>query len=270
MNPLSFMSANFVARQLHYNMTEGWGQGDQATNSYFRPLETYAERFEALLLEIRAMNFEMLDIWTGHLNWQWATAEHVAIARNLLAKHELRVASLAGSFGNTREKVEKSCQLANALGTTVLGGNAGLLKTDRDERGAILKAHGVRLGIENHPEKTPQELLEKIGDGADGFIGAAVDTGWFGTQGFDAMFALVELRNHLVHIHLKDVLAPGAHVTCRYGQGCVPIQRCVEMLQRLDYTGPISIEHEPEHADPTENVRASARSLRRWLAAGYD
>ncbi|MCX6046810.1 MAG: TIM barrel protein [Chloroflexi bacterium] len=171
MNPLSFMSANFVARQVNYNMTEGWAQGDRATNDYFRPLETYAD-----------------------------------------------------------------------------------------------KAYGVRLGIENHPEKTPQELLEKIGDGADGFIGAAVDTGWFGTQGFDAMFALIELRNHLVYIHLKDVLAPGAHVTCRYGQGCVPIQRCVEMLQRLDYDGPISIEHEPEHADPTEDVRASARILRRWLA----
>jgi sugar phosphate isomerase/epimerase len=185
-----------------------------------------------------------------------------------LAKHSLRVASLAGGFGNTRAEVEKSCQLANALGTTILGGNAGLLKTDRASLVAILKAHGVRLGIENHPEKTPQELLEKIGDGADGLIGAAVDTGWFGTQGFDAMFALVELRNHLVYIHLKDVLAPGAHVTCRYGQGCVPIQRCVEMLQRLAYSGPISIEHEPEHANPTEDVRASARILRRWLAAG--
>ena len=31
-NHISFISANFVARQLNYHMTEGWMQGDKATN----------------------------------------------------------------------------------------------------------------------------------------------------------------------------------------------------------------------------------------------
>lgn len=265
-NTVSFMSANFVARQLNYNMPlSDWVKGDQATQDYFRPLATFDERFAALLGEVTAMGFTAIDIWLGHLHPAWATPDHIALAKEQLAKQGLQVASLAGGFGNTKEEVEKSCQLANALGTTILGGNAGLLKTDRASLVAILKEKGVRLGIENHPEKTPQELLEKIGDGADGFIGAAVDTGWFGTQGFDAMFALVELRHHLLHIHLKDVLAKGAHETCRYGRGCVPIQRCVDTLERLGYTGPISIEHEPEHFDPTEDVRTNLRMLRRWL-----
>ena len=118
MNTISFMSANFVARQLDYNMTAGWGQGDRATNDYFRPIETYAERLEALLLEVQAMGFEAIDIWTGHLNPQWATPEHVAIAREKLASCKLQVASLAGGFGNTPEEVEKSCQLAVAMDTT--------------------------------------------------------------------------------------------------------------------------------------------------------
>lgn len=133
---------------------------------------------------------------------------------------------------------------------------------------AILQAHNVRLGIENHPEKRPQELLEKIGDGGGGSIGACVDTGWFGTQGFDAVFALVELRQVLVHVHLKDVVAAGGHVTCRFGKGVVPIEKCVETLQRLGYTGAISVEHEPEHFDPSEDCKASLRLLRRWLAKG--
>ena len=265
MNLISFMSANFVARQLDYNMTEGWGQGDRATNDYFRPIETYAERLEALFLEVQAMGFAAIDIWTGHLNPQWATPAHVAIAQEKLASCKLQVASLAGGFGNTPEEVEKSCQLAVAMGTTVLGGNSGLLKTDRPTLIAILKTYGVRLGIENHPEKTPQELLDKIGDGGDGTIGAAVDTGWFGTQGFDNVLALVELRNHLFHVHLKDVLAVGAHETCRFGKGIVPIARCVETLDRIGYTGAISVEHEPDHFDPTADVRASLRQLRRWM-----
>lgn len=268
-NTISFMSANFVARQLNYNMPlSEWGKGDQATQDYFRPIETFDERFGALLDEVTAMGFTAIDIWLPHLHPAWATPEHIALACEQLTKHGLQVVSLAGGFGNTKEEVERTCQLANALETTVLGGNAGLLKTDRLSLVAILKAHGVRLSIENHPEKTPQELLEKIGDGGDGFIGVAVDTGWFGTQGFDNVLALVELRNYLFHIHLKDVLAKGAHETCRYGRGCVAIQRCVDTLERLGYTGAISIEHEPEHFDPTEDVRANLRMLRRWLDRG--
>ena len=53
-----------------------------------------------------------------------------------------------------------------------------------------LKEYGLKLGIENHPEKNPGELLAKIGDGGEGTIGAAVDTGWFGTHSYDAAKAL--------------------------------------------------------------------------------
>ncbi len=86
------------------------------------------------------------------------------------------------------------------------------------------------------PKKPPAELLAKIGDGGEGTIGAAVDTGWFGTQGYDAAVAIEELRDHLVHIHLKDVLAVGAHETCRYGEGVVPIERCVRRPQDASAT----------------------------------
>jgi len=40
---ISFMSANYVAREVGYAM-HGWGHGDRATNDAFRPLETYEGR----------------------------------------------------------------------------------------------------------------------------------------------------------------------------------------------------------------------------------
>ena len=69
----------------------------------------------------------------------------------------------------------------------------------------------------------------------------------------------------LVHLHLKDVLAPGGHETCRYGAGCVQIEQCVEMLKQVGYIGGISVEHEPEHYDPTEDCQASLALLQAWL-----
>jgi sugar phosphate isomerase/epimerase len=267
MNTISFMSANYVARYVNYAMTGGWGQGDRATNEHFRPIETFAERFEEIVTDIRAQGFAAMDLWLSHLNYSWASDEHIALARDVLRRHQIEVVSLAGWLGSTRDEFRRTCEIAVALDTTILGANTSMLEKDRGFVVGLLKEYDLKLGIENHPEKTPEELLAKIGDGGAGRIGATVDTGWFGTQGYDAAQALDRLGEHLLHVHLKDVLAPGAHETCRYGQGVVPIEACVRRLQALGYTGAISVEHEPEHFDPTEDCKVAFQMLRGWLAA---
>jgi len=114
MNTISFMSANFVARQLQYNMPlSEWAKGDQATQDYFRPLDTFAERFAALLGEVTAMGFTAIDIWLAHLHPAWATPEHIAVAKEQLAKQGVQVVSLAGGFGNTPEEVERARRQAH-------------------------------------------------------------------------------------------------------------------------------------------------------------
>ena len=124
----------------------------------------------------------------------------------------------------------------------------------------------MRLGIENHPE-TPAEMLAKIGDGGDGTIGTTVDTGWYGTQGIDAAEAIAALAPHLVLVHLKDVREVGAHNTCRFGEGVVPLERCVRTLQAIGYTGTFSVEHEPGDFDPAADIAASRALLEGWLQA---
>ncbi len=265
-NLLSFMSANFVARELGYQMTRGWGEGDQATQAAFRPIETFAARFDALLHEIRAAGFDAMDLWTGHLNPAWATDEHLAAAQAALAHHGLVVCSLAGWFGSTRGEFERACQIAVALGCPALGGATSLADDDRAWVVETLQRYGLRLGLENHPESDPAQILERIGDGGGGAIGTTVDTGWYATQGADAAAAIERLAGHLVVMHLKDVLPGSEHQTCRFGEGIVPLRACVEALRRVGYTGPIAIEHEPEHSDPTEIVKANAALLRGWLA----
>jgi sugar phosphate isomerase/epimerase len=271
MNTISFMTANYVARQTGYHITEGWKQGDTTTQDYFRPIETFGERFETLLTDIIAMGFSSLDLWLAHLHPSWATGAHVEIARDLLRKHHLQVTSLAGWFGSTREELERSCQLAVGLGATILGGNTALVTSDVADRAFLvdrLRWYDLTLGIENHPEKSPDEVLAKIGDGAGGRIGTALDTGWFATQGYDAPTSIKDLAGHIVLLHLKDVLKAGMpHETCRYGQGVAKIAECVAEVKVLGYAGAITVEHEPEHADPTEDCIVSVGMLRGWLGA---
>lgn len=265
LNLISFMSANFLARVQGYQLSGGWADGDRATNAYFASIETFAARFDRLLADVRAMGFAAIDLWSAHLNWMWATQEHVAIARAALERYDLRVASLAGNFGDNRNEFQAACQLANALNTTILGGSTSLLYTDRAFVVHCLVQHGLRLGIENHPEKNADEMLAKIGDGSNATIGTTIDTGCYATEGYDAAEAINRLAGHIVHVHLRDVVAVGGEDSCRLGKGVVPLKVCVQALQRIEYTGPLSIEHEPEHYDPTEDCKASLELVKQWL-----
>jgi L-ribulose-5-phosphate 3-epimerase len=261
---VSFMTANYVARELGYGAADEWGPFDAATNAAFQPIGTFPERFDALLAEIAGAGFDAIDLWFGHLNWRWSTDDHVAAARESLDRRNLRVASLAGSIGSTTAEVEAACRLANALGVDLIAGPAGIVRTDRAEVTAVLGAYGVHFGLENHPERTPSEVLEAIGD-ADA-LGAAVDTGWWATQGYDPVAAIHELSDRLLHVHLKDVEEPGTHVTCMHGEGCAKIFDCVDALLSLGYSGPVSIEHHSFDRDPTAECARALVLIREQLS----
>ena len=132
---------------------------------------------------------------------------------------------------------------------------------------AVLAAAGVSyapraMAASAHPSlpaKTPAELLARTDDGV------CIDTGWWATQGYDPVRAIEELGDRILHVHLKDVLEGTEHVTCRWGLGCVDVEGCIRALQRLGYADALSVEHEPEHEDPSEDCRAMRAMLEGWL-----
>ena len=254
------MSANDVARETGWAMS-GWMHGDRATNEAFAPLATYEERLDDLLGRVAALGFDAVDVWGGHLNPEWATDEHLAAARRVLDRHGLRVSTYANWLG--AGNVDRSCELARGLGTDVIGGG---FSGDPERLAPALAEHGVTLAIENHPERTPAEVLAKIERGGPRFA-ATVDTGWWGTHGYDAAKAIRELGPHVRYVHLKDVRRVGEpHESCRWGEGVVDIEACVRALQEIGYDGDVAIEYEPETWDPTEEIAAMRAELLGWLA----
>jgi sugar phosphate isomerase/epimerase len=257
---IAYMTANEVARETGWAM-HGWGHGDRATNEAYGPVDTYPARFDALIARVTSLGFDALDLWGAHLSPDWATDEHVAVARETLAAHGVTVTTY-GTWVH-RHNVGPACRIASALGTDVIG--AGF-SGDAEELAPILRDHGVTLAVENHPEHTPAELLAKIEAGG-GTMAATVDTGWWATQGYDPVRAIEELGEHVRHVHLKDVLHEGEpHETCAWGEGIVDVEACARALRRLGYSGAYTIEHEPEDHDPSEEIREMRERLEGWLA----
>ncbi len=279
METISFMSANFVARELGYRMTLGWGQGDKATQDWFRPEAVFRERFGAMLDEVKALGFDAIDLWVAHLHPAWAAPRQIADAKEMLAARGMRVMALAGGLPADRELLRKTAGLAVALGAGVLAGGAPKewLGPERAEFAGMLRDLGLVFGFENHPQKSVEEMLGILGAGDEDVIGIALDTGWCGTQGLDAAEAAKALAPRLKAVHLKDIRKPQfrsgpmmkdiGHETCALGDGVVPVRKVVEALKAGAFTGPVCIEHEPEEHSPAEDVRESLARVRRWLAA---
>ena len=274
----TFVTANFVARQINYRLDRGWMQGDDATNAWFSPLVTYEERFDAMLQEIKALGFTAIDLWCAHLHWRWATLEHVAIARRLLARHGLAVRSYPAWVGGGAADLHGACRLCASLDIPVFVGHCELFAQDRASAVAILREHGVAYAIENHPEKTAAEILARLGKGDEDMVGVALDTGWCVTQGWSPLAALNELWPRLMAVHLKDVKARRAaktglqfidmgHETCRLGDGVGGMPALVATLRERGFRGPIGIEHEPEEFDPREDLRAGRERAEQWWNA---
>lgn len=275
---VSFVSANFVARELGYRMIGGWQQGDRATQEWFRPVETFAARFEAMLLEVKALGFEAMDLWGAHLHYSWATPQQIADAKRLLAQAGLAVPSYAGWVPGGAGELRKACALCRVLGIPVIGGYIELVHTERAAAVRVLREFGVAYGYENHTGHTPEAVLAKIGDGDGDVIGVALDTGWCGTNGMDTMAAVRVLGPRLKSVHLKDVLprrrektglesVDAGHETCRLGTGIVPVEAVVRALVAQGYAGAIGIEHEPELSDPRPDCRAGLCDVQAWMAA---
>jgi sugar phosphate isomerase/epimerase len=192
---LSFMGANFWARDVSWQAPDFESIG-RSTRARFEPLTTYRAAMDELLDVIASFDVEAIDLWVGHLDPAWATEDHVAIAVESISAHGLVIASFAGGFGADLQEFERTCEIAVGLGRPILGGSTAAWDHDRAGVLRLLEQHELRLAFENHPqERTPADMIRKIGDAPPELVGTAVDTGWWGTNGYDAALAIEELSD---------------------------------------------------------------------------
>ena len=198
---ISFMTANYVARETGYAM-HGWGHGDRATQEAFAPSRPIAERFDALLADVAALGFDTVDIWGGAP--QPGLGDRRARrgrARRRSTRHGLRVATLRDLVGPG--DVERACELALALGTSLIGGAL------RRARGVVPRARAARRPARRSrtiPSGRRRSCSRRSAPTRTA-LGATVDTGWWGTHGYDAARGDRGARRARLHVHLKDVRA---------------------------------------------------------------
>jgi len=259
----AFMTANYVAKELNYTNSLEWKKCQEATVAAFHG-PNFESKFEELIDTVKTLKFDAIELWVAHLDPFKATPKMIETAKRILSAYEIDVISYTAGFGSpgaTREEAKKVFETAKEIGAPVLAQHL------HRDNGEIVKefaeAYHIYMGLENHPEKTPQEVIKIIAPFTP-WLGSAIDTGWFATQGYDPVRAVRELKDYLVHVHLKDVKAAGAHDTCTLGDGIVDIKGVMAELKAIGYSGPMTVEHEPHLHDPTEDIKESLKRVQQW------
>lgn len=267
MKKVSFNTANFVAHTSDYAIhTEEWSVGERSTSESFKPIETFEDRFHALVSDIKKLGFDYMDLWYAHLSWEWATEQHIEIAKRILNEFNMEIMSYVGEFGSTEEEFTRACRLVRALGFDLMGGGSVFFLKHKEDAVDILRREEVRFAFENHPnEPTIEDALRIMDNTPADIVGITIDTGWFMTYDIAPDKAVEALLDRIMHVHLKDIKEVGGHDTCAYGEGIVPLYECVRILENNGYIGHYSIEHEPYTFDPSEDCVKSKAMLDQWV-----
>jgi len=246
--PIAFNTANLVARVTGYRyQLKNWMDQHAKTAA-----ATDAAAWRAICREIAATGFQAIEVWEAHASPEKLDRTKAREWRKILDDAGLKAVAYAGRLS------QQTAEICQVFGISHIDGGLGALSPERAT--ALCKQTGIRCNIENHPEKSADELIRKIGGGNE-WLGVCIDTGWLGTQGVSGPDVIKACGSLVRHTHIKDVKTAGAHETCLLGEGVANVQGCLQALRDIKYTGAYSWEDEPEDRNPFE----SAKRNREWI-----
>ena len=232
--------------------------------------------------------------------------EKIAYYQNLLKENDLVVSALCGDLGghgfeiaaDNAARIEKTCRivdLACAFGTSVVTTHIGVIPDDQESPkyqtmlhalracGAYAASRGVTLAIETGPETAP--VLAGFVKQAGAGVGVNLDPANFVmVTGQDPAEAVMLLKDHIVHTHLKDGkmlkksdpleiynhFAEGGiealnvadyFIETPVGEGDVDFHAYIGALRAIGYDGFLTIERETG-ADPSADIQKAAEYAR--------
>jgi sugar phosphate isomerase/epimerase len=120
----------------------------------------------------------------------------------------------------------------------------------------------IYLGMENHGggiSGNPEVCRELAGQVGSPWFGVLYDPCNLWTRGTDYKAGFEVMKDHIVHVHLKDGTSENAsQKTTMLGEGDIEIPWLLDALESIGYEGDIALEYEVETVPPETG-------LKQWL-----
>jgi sugar phosphate isomerase/epimerase len=239
-------------------------------------LASYSVRefsFEQCLEMARALDVKYLNFKDVHIP-RTDPPDAIRAAR---AKVEAAGFTITGggtiTLRNNEADVRRDFEYARLAGMPLIVAAPSTDSLDLVERTA--KAFGIRVAIHNHgPEDkyfpSPYDAYALIED-RDPLMGLCIDIGHTVRAGVDPARAVLELRDRVYDMHIKDLTDfkdPRSQVIV--GKGAIDIPALFRALMQIGFTGNVALEYEIDAKDPLPGMQQSLAYMRGVLAGLTD
>ena len=218
----------------------------------------------------RSLGVKYINFKSMHLPYD-ASAPEFALARQQLAAAGLELVGggMITFETDTDDGVRKYFDYAKAAGMPTVVCTCKPATLPRIEKFA--KQYNVKVAIHNHgPEDkifpSPYDVYKAV-KGRDKHMGLCVDIGHTWRAGVDPTKAVLELRDRVYDLHVKDL----ANLKDRdsqviVGKGAIDFPSLFRALIKIGYTGHVGLEYEIDADNPLPGMQQSFAYMRGVLA----
>lgn len=190
-----------------------------------------------------------------------STAEKIQAVLTQFKEGGINIYAVGVIYMKTKEAVDEAFDYAKKVGVSLIVGvpNPELIDYAEDK----VKATAIRLAIHNHgPEDklypSPKNVYDLIRDRDPG-VGLCIDIGHSTRAGQDPAKAVLEYKQRVFDLHIKDVSAAVRDgKAIELGRGVIDFPAFVKALKKIKYKGYCSLEYEKDMSDPLPGIAESA------------
>ena len=252
--------------------------GDKTVSAPFDPATRGSNDLKLGVAGYTYLNFDIettlkylqsIDIHYMSVKDKWlpldATVEQMNDFKKLCAKYGVEGYTLGPIYMRDKAQVDQAFDYAKRYGATWFIGvpDYDLLDYCKEK----VQETGIRLAIHTHgPDGMAfpdiRTVVEKVGDINCG-IGCCMDLGHTFRSGYDVAADIIEFKDWIMDIHIKDETAPTKQgTTWECGRGQMDLVGIIKACREIGYTGVLSVEFEKNRHDPHAGVAESVGYLR--------
>jgi sugar phosphate isomerase/epimerase len=213
---------------------------------------------------MKRMGVTNLSVKEFHLPLN-SSQETIDAVKKKLTDAGINMYTVGVVYMKSKEAVDQAFDYARKCGVNMIVGvpNQDLLAYTEEK----VKATNIKMAIHNHgPEDklypSPKDVYDRIKD-MDPRMGLCIDIGHTFRAGVLPEKAVVEYKDRLFDLHIKDVTAMAKDAkVIEIGRGAINFPAFVKALRKIKYTGICSVEYEKDMNDPLAGMAESVGYFR--------
>jgi len=246
-----------------------WGGFPVGVQSY--SLRNY--KLPEAIRHLQGMGVHYVELAGTHLPLT-ASDEQIAEVLKMCADADLKVSAHGvNGFTKDHEKNRKIFDFAKKLGVRTMSANP---QPDAETFGSLDKLvaeYDIRIAIHNHGPGALYDKLDSVVNvikDHDKRIGACVDCGHFLRSGEDPVKCVLELRDRVYGVHMKDEKETNTKASSNVviGKGHLDVVGLFRALRQVKFPadGALSLEYEANPMNPIDEMKACLEVAREAIA----